>query len=90
MLMTWVRSKTISEGEQCVAVISSAVMEYAFYGKLVFADRVGILKEMCKNLGLDFYVNESTFPTFEELINRYHCSGHRLRGAQTSVGSVKT
>jgi hypothetical protein len=85
MLMTWVSSKTISPQEQCIAVISSAVMEYAFYGKMVFRDRVSLLKEMCIKLDLDVYVTESTFPTFDDLVSRFHCSGHRLRGAEASV-----
>jgi hypothetical protein len=85
MLMTWVRSKTISAQEQCIAVISSAVMEYAFYGREIFENRCTLLKKMCLDLDLDLYVEPSTFPTFRELINRFHMSGHKSRGAEASV-----
>jgi len=85
MLMTWVRSKTISAQEQCIAVISSAVMEYAFYGRAIFEDRCLLLKQMCRDLDLDLYVEDSTFPTFNELVDRFHLSGHKSRGAEVSV-----
>jgi hypothetical protein len=85
MLMVWVRSKTISSQEQCIAVVSSAVMEYAFYGELVFDDKVRILKKMCSELDLDMYVTPSTFPTFNELVNRYQQADRRPTGASAGV-----
>jgi len=85
MLMTWVRSKTISSQEQCIAVISSAVMEYAFYGEIIFNDKISILKSMCSKLDLDIYVTPSTFPTFNELINRYQLASRKPTGASYVV-----
>jgi len=85
MLMVWVRSKTISEKEQCVAVISSAVMEYAFYGREVFEDKIKILKRMCVDLELDEYLMPTTFPTFDELINRYQNALRKPTGASAIV-----
>jgi hypothetical protein len=85
MLMTWVRSKTISSQEQCVAVISSAVMEYAFYGEIVFEDKVRLLKRMCSELDLDMFVTPATFPSFNELINRYQNGGRKPTGASADV-----
>lgn len=85
MLMTWVKSKTISSEEQCVAVISSAVMEYAFYGELVFNDKVYILKKMCSEIGLDIYVTPTTFPSFNDFINRYQQASRKPTGASAIV-----
>ncbi len=85
MLMVWVRSKTISEKEQCVAVISSAVMEYAFYGSIVFEEKVKILQRMCIDLELEIYLSPTTFPTFNELINRYQNAQRKPTGASTIV-----
>lgn len=85
MLMVWVRSKTISAPEQCIAVLSSAVMEYAFYGQEVFDDRVKILKKMCVDLELDIYLSPTTFPTFDELINRYQNAQRKPTGASAII-----
>jgi hypothetical protein len=71
MLMTWTRSKTITKEEQCIAVIASAVYEYFFYGRRIFEEKVVLLKEMVKELDLSFFVQESTFPTWEVLSSRF-------------------
>jgi hypothetical protein len=81
MLMVWNRSKTISEQEQCIAVVSSAVMEYAYYGRMVFEDKIGMLKQMVRDLDMWIYVTEATFPTFSALVERYQNGGRKPTGA---------
>lgn len=66
-LMTWTRSKTIVKEEQAIAVITSAVREYFFYGKKIFNDRRDILMKMANDLGLQPWILESTFPTWDSL-----------------------
>jgi len=70
-LMTWVRSKSISEEEQCVAVVASAVSEYWFYGRNVFEKRRALLMQIIKDLGYERWCSESTFPTWCELQQRF-------------------
>jgi len=81
MLMVWNRSKTISAQEQCIAVISSAVMEYSYYGRFIFEEKCSMLKQMCKDLDLWIYVTESTFPTFSTMVDRYQNGGRKPTGA---------
>lgn len=72
MLMTWTRSKTITREEQAIAVISSAVYEYFFYGRDVFEEKVALLQKIVKENDLEFFVQDSTFPTWEALKERFH------------------
>jgi hypothetical protein len=71
MLMTWTKSKTICAEAQGIAVISSAMMEYFFYGRKVFEEKQAMLKDIVLKLGWERYVEETTFPTFETLIKRF-------------------
>jgi hypothetical protein len=70
-LTTCVQSKTISAQAQAISIIASAVGEYFFYGKDVFEEKSAMLKEVVKECKLDFYVEESTFPTWEQLNMRF-------------------
>ena len=53
--------------------------------KNVFNEKRFLLRKMCSDLGLDAYVEKSTFPTFEDLVERFKTSGRRENGAQASV-----
>jgi hypothetical protein len=70
-LMTWVRSKTICKEEQCIAIISSAIREYFFYGKDTFLRRRRMFVELIEKLNLQLYQTDSTLPTYEELLALY-------------------
>jgi hypothetical protein len=70
-LMTWVRSKSICKEEQCIAIISSAVREYFFYGKKTFLKRRQMFVELIEKLNLQMYQTDSTLPTYEELLALY-------------------
>lgn len=65
MLMTWVRSRTISEQEQAIAVMSSALREYFYYGKETFNNKRKMFLAVVKELELELWVQENTFPTWE-------------------------
>ena len=58
---------------------------YGTYGKEIFEDRCALLKRMCTELGLDLYVEKSTFPTFNELVSRFHTAGRKENGAMAGV-----
>ena len=77
MLMVWNVSKSITKEAQCMAVIASAMSEYFFYGQNVFEEKRTLLQNMVKELKYEAYVEESTFPTYFELIERFkRCSRH--------------
>jgi len=71
MLTTWVRSN-IAEEEQAVAVISSAMREYFFYGPEEYFVRRNMFKRIIKDYNLEVWCNDSTLPTWEELKQQYY------------------
>jgi hypothetical protein len=68
MLMVWVKSKTISEQEQSMAVISSAIREYFYYGKDIFNVKRDMLRKVVSEVNMDHWVTPDVFPTWEELV----------------------
>jgi hypothetical protein len=67
MLTTCVRSKTITQEEQVVSIMQSAIREWFFYGRTIFKERRAMLLEVIYENNLDFYMHENTFPTWEQL-----------------------
>jgi hypothetical protein len=77
MLMVWTRSKSIPEEVQAMSVISAAVSEYFFYGRETFERKRDLLMKMVEVLDWKVYVEDSTFPTWGELLERFkRCSKH--------------
>jgi hypothetical protein len=77
MLMVWNRSKSVSEGAQAIAVIESAMGEYFFYGREIYNDKLELLRKVVEKLGYMSYASDSTFLTFDELVERFKkCSKH--------------
>jgi hypothetical protein len=71
--MVNVASKSVTPEFQIVASISSAVREYFWYGKETFEQEVSFLKDIVKlHPQLEFYIQESTFPTWDSLVNDFH------------------
>jgi hypothetical protein len=70
-LMVWVKSTTIGEEQQCIAVISSAILEYFQYGREEFDRRRNMLIKLVEKLELKAYIQDSTFPTFDFLMEQY-------------------
>jgi hypothetical protein len=71
MLMVWNRSKSVTEEAQGISVISTALREYFFYGKEIFNEKTIMFKQLIKDLKWDSWVEDSTFPTFEELCESF-------------------
>jgi hypothetical protein len=67
MLTVCVRSKTVSPEAHAVAVISTAIREYFFWGKEEFEHMTTVLREVVAENKLEYYVEESTFPTWDDL-----------------------
>jgi hypothetical protein len=86
MLMVWTRSKTISEQEQAVAVVTSAVREYFYYGKHVFEEKRNLLKHVLTEIGFEMWITDSTFPTFSQLKEEFWVNSERV-GCRPSYSS---
>ena len=80
MLMVWVRSKTISTEEQMLAVITSAVREYFFYGRIIYEEKIDLLKNLVKQVMIEDWVLETTFPTFDQLVKEFWENSRRVCG----------
>jgi hypothetical protein len=75
MLMVWIRSKSVSQEEQCVSIISSAVSESFFHGQEYFNTLSNLMWEMIKKLNIEEWTDSQTIPTYSQLCQRYHiCS----------------
>jgi hypothetical protein len=71
MLTIGVKSKSITEEAHAIAVISTALREYFFYGKDVFHEKRAMFKHVVNEANIGMYVTESTFPTWEELKGKF-------------------
>jgi hypothetical protein len=79
MLMVWVASDTISPESQCVAVISSAIREYFFYGKDIFNEKRELFKNLLYSLNLDMCINETVLPSYNNLVEQFKSSSLKLQ-----------
>jgi hypothetical protein len=79
MLMVWVKSKSVNEEYQGVSVLCTALQEYFFYGKSVFDMKRPMLIDLVRKLGWSDYVNEETFPTYEDLVMRFVKSSSKCK-----------
>lgn len=79
-LTVWNYSKTVSEPEQGVDIISSAVREYFFHGRELFEEKSLMLKKVVSELKWDLYVKPSTFPSWEELCKQWLESSRKIKG----------
>lgn len=70
-LMVGVVSKTITQDEQAVAVMSSAAREYFWYGKQTFLDKRAMFMRVIAKHDLSMFVNASHFPTWDELYSQF-------------------
>lgn len=79
MLTVWTYSKTICPQAQAVAVISTAGREYAWYGRKEFERRAAELKTVVRECHLESYVEESTFPSFDSLVEDFERNSGGLK-----------
>ncbi len=78
MLTTWVASDTISAEAQILAVISSAIREYFFYGKEKFEEKRNMFIRCLKHLNLDHMITPAILPSYETLRNSYIESSNKV------------
>jgi hypothetical protein len=71
MLTTCVTSKTVTEEEQCVSIITTAVREYFWYGREIFLEKRNMLMSVVEENNLRAYVQKSTFPTWKDLYDEF-------------------
>lgn len=67
MLMVCVPKKNVSMKSHAISVLSTALREYFFYGKQEFVEKTAIFQQVVRDADLELYVEDSTFPTWEEL-----------------------
>jgi len=79
MLMVWTKSKSISYEEQAIAVISSAIREYFFYGKQTFRNKTAILKDLVRELDIEDWLHDGVFPSWSCLVDEFHSNTVRLK-----------
>lgn len=70
-LMKCVKSKSVTLEEQNMDSIESAVAEFFHYGKQTFERERADLIEVAHESGLGMYIRPSSFPTWEELRDRF-------------------
>jgi hypothetical protein len=70
-LVIGVKSKTVSPEAQAVDIISSALREYFWYGRDIFACKTRMFQEVVEDLELTPWVQESTFPSWSDLYDSY-------------------
>jgi hypothetical protein len=76
--MVWTKSKTICSDEQCVAAISSGMREYFFYGRKIYEEKQVVLKELVNALNLHPWVQDTTFPSYTQLIEEFWRNSQRV------------
>lgn len=70
-LMINVVSDTITQEQQLIEVIGSAMREFFFHGKDVFDKWEGILRGILHEKDLEMYIKDSTFPKYSELVAQF-------------------
>jgi hypothetical protein len=71
MLTVWKRSKSIPKEAQAMAVISTALREYFFYGKTKFEEKRLMLQNLVVKMDLTNWIEDSTFPTYKDLEDQF-------------------
>lgn len=77
-LTVWVPSDTIDKYCQMVAVMNSASCEYFFYGRKKHDEMRRKFLEIANQEPYKFYVQESHFPSFDQLVERYKRASEML------------
>jgi len=72
MLMVHVQSKTDCVEHQTISAVASAVREYFMYGSEEFGNKCKYLKDLVQRADLHMWVEDSTFPSWDDLRNRFH------------------
>lgn len=78
MLTMCVASKTLVPEAQAMAVVSAAQSEWFFYGKDYYCEQQRKLQQVVKQSGLELWINDDTFPLWENLKIRFHENSKKL------------
>jgi len=78
MLMVWVKSKSISQEEQIIEVVTTAMMEYFYYGRKIYNEKMIILKELIIQLDLEDWILPKTFQSFDKLKESFWKNSERV------------
>lgn len=78
-LMVTVVSRSVPQQEQMMSTIRSALMECFYHGKEVFDKYSAMLKKICEREDLKPFVNEHTFPLYDELIYNFENAKQMLK-----------
>lgn len=75
-LTVWIPSKEVCPEKQMIDIISSAVREYFWYGKGIFELRRRYFINLVYGTPMELYVQKSTFPTYDELVEAYRAKDY--------------
>ena len=70
-LMVWVRSSSVSKEEQMIAIISTVIREYFYYGRDIFEEKRELLRRMIKDLNIQDWMEQTTLPTWDTLYDDF-------------------
>nr|WPR18049.1 MAG: structural polyprotein [Chemarfal virus 274] len=80
MMTKCVPSRTVTADKQAIDVLSTVCREYFWYGRSTFEAKRLMCIEMAAENDLEFLIQPSTFPTWEELKESFDSASHtRLR-----------
>nr|WPR18351.1 MAG: RNA-dependent RNA polymerase [Chemarfal virus 173] len=77
-LTVWVPSGTINKWEQMIQVMNSASNEYFFYGRKKHNEMRSIFLKMASQPPFAYYMQESHFPDFDQLVERFRRASEQL------------
>jgi DNA-binding cell septation regulator SpoVG len=72
MLTVWTRSRSVTESEQIMSVISSACREYFFYGKEIFETKRNMFQDIINRHNLRDWQEDWVLPTHSQLVENYN------------------
>lgn len=71
-MMIWIPSGEDSPQKQAIDIIRCAVSEWFFYGRERFEKEVAFLRQMVTDVGLDVFVEDGTFSSWDVLLARFN------------------
>jgi len=72
MLTSRLNEGTLDTKAHSICVIETALREYFFYGKEKFEDRRKFFAQLIVDCELEDWVEKSTLPTYDQLLNDFH------------------
>lgn len=83
MLMVWTRSSSIVWEEQVVAILTSANMEYFWYGKDIYLEKQKLFKNLVQSLPMSAeWIEPHVFPSWEDMCDKYYQSSGLVKQSE--------